>query len=86
MKTKYIISVIALILFILPNIISADEQYGDITCTEKFLPVHKFECRRPDFSIEKVFQTETQMRNWYEPIKDLIPESKYVWTVGNMGI
>ena len=86
MKAKYIISVIALILILLPNMISATETFGAITCTEKFIPYHKFECRRADGFLEKVFFTESAMQSWYEPIKDLIPESKYIWTVGNMGI
>lgn len=63
----------------------ADEQYGDIRCTEKFIPVHKFECRRPDMSLEKVFQTYQQMIDWYDLTRDLV-QPDYTWTVSNMGI
>lgn len=87
MRYKIGISGILILLLSLPSMM-ADEQYGDITCTEKFVPVHKFECRRPDLSIEKVFQTESQMNAWYDPYRDVtfIPQVTYGWTVSNMGI
>lgn len=70
-----------LLLFIAPMVVSSNESYGDITCTEKFVPVHKFECRRPDMSLEKVFQTYDQMNAWYVPPNEetFIPETTYIY-------
>jgi len=84
MKKRYILlALISIVLLIAPYFVQA-ESYGDITCTEKFVPVHKFECRRPDMSIDKVFQTYEQMVTWYSPPLEetFIPEITYVYGSG----
>lgn len=82
MKKRTIMLILVLVsMLALPVMIMA-EEYGDITCTEKFVPVHKFECRRPDMSLEKVFQTYEQMVSWYVPpnTETYIPEVTYVYS------
>lgn len=69
MRKIWILPIGMVLLMSLPLLIISSQavEYGDITCTEKFIPVHKFECRRPDMSIDKVFLTYESMLNWYVP-------------------
>jgi len=83
MNKKIIVAIIAVIgITTLGLLANAGTTYGDVICSEKFVPRHIYFCTNPDGSL-KGFNTFEDMNNFYTPPKILLPESTYIYVDGS---